>query len=260
MYTEYWKLARKPFENTPDPGFFFLSAEHAEALERFVYLIQERKGAGLLTGEYGCGKTTMIRVLGEWLDLEEHRVAYLNYPRFGPDQLLAEILHQLGEDTSGDNVERMHRLGEIFYRTNLDGGHTLVIIDEAQIIPDDSVLEEIRLLLNFQLEDAFLVTLLLIGQPEVRERVLRLPQLDQRIAARYHLHNFDRPTTGSYIAYRMATAGADRPVFTEGAVEEIFERTFGTPRRINSVCDMSLFIGARRGAEEIDADIVRMVA
>ena len=89
------------------PRLSRLSAEHAEALERFVYLIQERKGAGLLTGEYGCGKTTMVRVLGERLDLSQHRVAYLNYPRFGPDQLLGEILYQLGEDKEGDNVERM---------------------------------------------------------------------------------------------------------------------------------------------------------
>lgn len=260
MYEEYWELDRKPFENTPDPEFFYLSAEHAEALERFVYLIQQRKGAGLLTGEYGCGKTTMVRVLGERLDLDQYRVAYLNYPRFGPDELLGEILFQLGEDKTGDNVERMHRLGEIFYRTNREGGHTLVIVDEAQIIPDEKVLEELRLLLNFQLENEFLVTFLLIGQPELRERVMRIPPLDQRIAVRYHLHNFDRYNTGSYIAYRMETAGAQRQVFTEEAIDEIYERSLGTPRRINTMCDMALFMGARRGVGEIDADIVRMVA
>lgn len=260
MYEEYWKLERKPFENTPDPEFFWLSPEHAEALDRFVYLISERKGAGLLTGEYGCGKTTMVRVLSERLDLEQHRVAYLNYPRFGPDQLLAEILYQLGEDVEGDNVARMHRLGELFYRTSLEGGHTLVMVDEAQIIPDDRVLEELRLLLNYQMEDAFLVTFLLIGQPELRERVMRLPQLDQRIAVRYHLHNFDLANTGSYVAYRMETAGADRTVFTEDAIEEIYDRSLGTPRRINNLCDMSLFVGARKKLETIDAEIVRQVA
>ena len=260
MYTEYWELDRKPFENTPDPAFFYLSAEHADALDRFVYLIQERKGAGLLTGEYGCGKTTMVRVLGERLDLSQHRVAYLNYPRFGPDQLLGEILYQLGEDKEGDNVERMHRLGEIFYRTNLEGGHTLVIVDEAQIIPDESVLEELRLLLNYQLESEHLVTFMLIGQPELRERVMRLPQLDQRIAVRYHLHSFDRYNTGSYVAYRLEVAGCERQIFTDEALDEIYERTLGTPRRINNVCDMSLFMGARKGAREIDAEIVRTVA
>ncbi|MFN2383188.1 MAG: ExeA family protein [Gemmatimonadota bacterium] len=260
MYTTYWNLERKPFENTPDPDFFYLSPEHAEALDRFAYLLGERKGAGLLTGEYGCGKTTMVRVLGERLDLEQHRVAYLNYPRFSPDALLGEILYQLGADASGDNVARMHRLGEIFYRTSEEGGHTIIIVDEAQILPEGGVLEELRLLLNFQLADAFLVTFLLVGQPELRERIMRLPPLDQRIAVRYHLHNFDLDNTRAYIAFRLDVAGADRELFTEDAVEAIYARTFGTPRRINNVCDLCLFMGSRRKVELITDEIVQLVA
>lgn len=260
MYTEYWKLERKPFENTPDPEFFFLSPEHAEAVERFAYLFNERKGGGLLTGEYGCGKTTMVRVLGERLDLDQHRVAYLNYPRFSREDLLGEILYQMGEDAEGDNVARMHRLGELFYRTSAEGGHSIVIIDEAQIIPEDGVLEELRLLLNFQLENAFLVSFLLVGQPEVRERIIRMPQLDQRIAVRYHLHSFDLDHTRSYIAYRLDVAGADRELFTDEATEVVYEHSLGTPRRINNLCDMSLFVGARKKVDVVDEDIVRQVA
>ncbi|MDX1660361.1 MAG: AAA family ATPase [Gemmatimonadota bacterium] len=260
MYETHWKLESKPFENTPDARFFWLSPEHSEALDRLSHLLRERKGAGMLTGEYGCGKTTMVEVLDERLDLGQHRVAYLDYPRLKPGELLGEILRQFGEDPDGDNVSRMHRLGEMFFHTALDGAHSIVIVDEAQIIPDDMTLEELRLLLNFQLENEHLVTLLLIGEPELRERVIRLPALDRKIAVRYHLQAFDLDQTGSYVAYRMERAGAETEVFTPDAVEAIYEKSHGTPREINSVCDMCLFVGARKGLEKIDGSAVRKVA
>lgn len=259
MYTEHWHLDRKPFENTPDPEFFYLSSEHAEALDRFLYLLNSRMGAGMLTGEYGSGKTTMVRVLRERLDLDQFRMAYLDYPRLSSDGLLREILYQLGEDVEGDNLDCRHRLGDVFYRTSQEGGHTLVIVDEAQVIPENGALEELRLLLNFQLEDAFLVTVLLVGQPEFRERVRKLPQLDQRIAIRYHLRNFDLEGTRSYITYRLERAGAQDGIFTGSAVEAIYNRTLGTPRRINSVCDLCLFTGFRQQTNRITDEIVRMV-
>ncbi|HUP00081.1 MAG TPA: AAA family ATPase [Gemmatimonadota bacterium] len=259
MYTEYWQLERKPFENTPDPEFFYPSAEHEEALDRFLYLMEGRMGAGMLTGEYGSGKTTMVRVLRERLDLDQYRMAYLDYPRFSSNGFLEEILYQLGEDPEGDNLDCRHRLGDIFYETSEAGGHTLVIVDEAQVIPDESALEELRLLLNFQLEDASLVTLLLVGQPEFRERVRKSPQLDQRITVRYHLHNFDLDGTRAYIKHRLERAGAKNSLFTDAAVETIYRNTLGTPRRINNVCDLCLFTGARQGVKQIGDEIVRMV-
>lgn len=260
VYRKHWKLELKPFENTPDADFFWLSPEHSQALERLSELLRDRKGAGMLTGGYGSGKTTLVEVLDRRLDLGQHRVAYLDYPRMRPGELLGEILRQFGEDPEGDNVSRMHRLGELFFRTSLEGAHSIVIVDEAQIIPDDMTLEELRLLLNFQMEGEFLVTFLLLGEPALRERVLRLPALDQKIAVRYHLHSFDLDQTGSYVAFRMEHAGADREVFTPDAVEAIFERSGGTPREINSVCDICLFVGARKGLDKIDGDIVRKVA
>lgn len=260
MYTGYWQLDRKPFENTPDPEFFYLSSEHAEALERFLYLLEGRMGAGMLTGEYGSGKTTMIRVLRQRLDLEGYRMAYLDYPRFSSDGLLKEILYQLGEEPAGDNLDCRHRLGDVLYRTSAAGAHTLVVVDEAQVIPENGALEELRMLLNFQLEDAFLVTVLLVGQPEFRERVRKIPQLDQRITVRYHLHNFDLDGTRTYIHHRLEHAGARNSIFTAPAVEAIYKSTLGTPRRINNVCDLCLFTGARQQVEQIGEEIVRMVA
>lgn len=260
MYEAHWNLERKPFENTPDPGFFWLSPEHSAALEKLEGFFRDRHGAAMLTGTYGCGKTTLMRVLHERLDLDQHRVAYLDYPRFGPGQLLGEILRKFGEDPDGDNVARMHRLGELFFRTAREGAQSLVIVDEAQIIPDDLTLEELRMLLNFQMEGEFLVTFLMLGEPSLRERVIRLPALDEKISVRYHLDAFDRDRTGSYVAYRMEAAGSDREVFTEDAVDAIHEKSQGTPRSINSVCDMCLFVGARKGLDAVDRRIVEAVA
>lgn len=260
MYTAHWHLDQKPFENTPDPEFFYLSSEHAEALDRLQYLVDGRMGAGMLTGEYGSGKTTMVRVLRQRLDLDQYRLAYLDYPRFSSDGLLKETLYQLGEDSGGDNLDCRHRLGDMFYQTSAAGAHTLVVVDEAQVIPENGALEELRLLLNFQLEDAFLVTVLFVGQPEFRERVRKIPQLDQRITVRYHLHNFDLEGTRLYISHRLKRAGARDSIFTDPAVEAIYRSTLGTPRRINNICDLCLFTGARQQAQQITDEIVRIVA
>jgi general secretion pathway protein A len=259
VHETYWELQRKPFENTPEPDFFYHSPHHAEAVEQFASFMKEQRGAGLLTGDYGCGKTTVLRVMDELVDYGHHRVAYLDFPRFRRDQLAGEILRSLDEEGGGDDVDRMHRLGELLYQTYDDGGHTFVVVDEAQIISDEGVLEEMRRLLDYQIADEFLVTFLLVGEPALGEKLLRT-RLDQQIALRYHLQGFDSSHTGSYISFRMEIAGANRPIFTPDAVELVHEVSHGTPRRINSVCDMCLFLGARRNADEVTADLVRMVA
>ena len=260
MYREYWKLERKPFENAPDPDFFYHAPEHAEGVERLGRLIKERRGAGLLTGEYGSGKTTLIRVLDGELDLDQYLVAHLNYPRLAAEEVAGEILQQLGADAAGDAIERMHQLGELLLRTSQEGSHTLVIVDEAQIIRDDRVLLELGRLLDFRLEGEHLVTFLLVGEPAVRERILRLPRFDQKIAVRHHISALDAHQTRAYIGYRLDVAGADRALFTEGAIEYVYDRTRGVPREINSMCDMALFVGARKQAKIVDERVVLRVA
>jgi general secretion pathway protein A len=260
VYTDYWKLERKPFENAPDPAFFYHAPEHAEAVERLGRLIVERRGAGLLTGDYGAGKTTLIRVLDEELDLDQHRVAYLNYPRLAAEELAGEILRQLGAEAVGDPIERMHQLGELLLQTSQEGSHTLVVIDEAQIIPDDKVLVELGRLLDFRLDGEPMVTFLLVGEPKVRERILRLPRFDQKIAVRHHISSLDAHQTRAYIGFRLDVAGADGALFTEGAIEYVYDRTHGVPREINSMCDMALFLGARKKAAIVDERVVLRVA
>jgi general secretion pathway protein A len=133
------------------------------------------------------------------------------------------------------------------------------MVDEAQLIDDEAIFEELRLLVNFQTDDRFLVTLVLIGSPELREKVRRIRHLDQRIAIRYHLNTLDRTHTANYIAHRLRMAGQERKIFADEAVKLIFDFTRGTPREINNICDIALLIGYSKRVREIDETIVAEV-
>src|SRR5207248_3029124 len=182
MYEAYWELAEPPFDNSPNPKFFYLSPEHEEALVRLVYTVRHRKGCGMLTGEYGCGKTTLSRALIQRLEADRYEIGLLTNPSWTPVEFLREVLYQLGVETDEKNKsELLHLLNDAFYRNFQAGRDSVVIVDEAQLIDDDAVFEELRLLLNFQTDELFLVTLLLIGSPELAVKVRRMKHLDQRI-------------------------------------------------------------------------------
>lgn len=258
MYLDFWKLGRKPFENTPDPDFFFPSQEHDEALHRLQYVVEENKGAALLTGDYGTGKTTIVRKIASETMNSGYSLAYLNNPRWSPEELLQDILYQLDEeDIPASSMELGRRIGDVLYENTASDRSTLVIIDEAQLISSDKVFEELRLLLNFQLNDRFMVTLLLVGQPELREKIMAMPQLEQRMFIKYHLHTFDLENTQSYINHRLKIAGNRKELFTEEAVQEIYSYSFGVPRRINNICDLALMTGAERNEKKIDDKLVK---
>jgi len=138
------------------------------------------------------------------------------------------------------------------------GKSTLLIIDEAQLIFGETF-EEIRLLLNFQMNDRFLMTFFLIGQPELRDMIRDYKQLDQRIAIRYHLNPLSQAETANYIRFRMGKAGANREIFTEKAFEAIYQYSGGIPRKINNVCDLALLIGFSLKVREIDNLLVLKV-
>ncbi|HEY3067275.1 MAG TPA: AAA family ATPase [Methylomirabilota bacterium] len=260
MYEAYWGLAEPPFNNSPNPKFFYLSPEHEEALVRLVYTVRHRKGCAMLTGEYGCGKTTLSRALIQRLEAERYEIALLTNASWSPLDFLREVLYQLGVETHDKTKpELLHQLNDVFFRNFQAQRDTVLIVDEAQLIEDEGVLEELRLLMNFQTDDRFLVTVLLIGSPELIGRVRRLKHLDQRIAIRYHLNTLDSAHTDAYIAHRLRMAGREVAIFTEEAIKLIFDFTRGTPREINNLCDIALLIGYSKRLTEIDEKVIAEV-
>ncbi|MDD3296506.1 MAG: AAA family ATPase [Candidatus Omnitrophica bacterium] len=262
MYLEYWNLKEKPFENTPDPKFLYASAAHEEALTRMSYCIEENRGAAMLTGEYGSGKTLLTRALLKKLLQEgnKYKVALIVNPSFASNDFLREIIFQFDSVLlKGTKLKLIHSLNELLYRSMNEGKKTVVIVDEAQAIKSRSMFEELRLLLNFQMNDKFLLTLLLVGQPELIRKIDRLPQFKQRLATTYHLTGFGEEDVAKYIDYRCRVAGGDSELFSPATVKMITKGTRGIPRSINTMCELSLLQGMFEEKKVIDEDVVGKV-
>lgn len=260
MYLDYWGLKEKPFENTPDPKFLYLSIEHRECLKRLLYAISDHKGCALLTGEYGCGKTVLVRTVVESLDPSQYNLSLINYPIFVAGEFLREILAQFGVEASpGTRLELFHQVSNYAFENVKKGKQNLIVLDEAQLIEDAQVFDEIRLLLNVQLEDRFLNTIFLVGQPELRERIMQYPQLEQRIGVKYHLHRFGDEDTVAYIRHRLKIGGAAREIFTPESYYLIYKISYGVPRRINNLCDLCLLEGANDSAKTIDETVIKKI-
>jgi general secretion pathway protein A len=259
MYLQYWGFALFPFENVPDPRFLYLSQSHEEALSRLLYAAKMGKGGAMLSGDVGCGKTTLAKVCIQELSGGKFDTAMVVNPRLEPMQFLQEVLYQFSiPDVPDSKVKCLRFLNDKLARNIKDGKESLLLIDEAQLLPAES-LEEIRLLFNAQLEDRFLITILLFGQPELKERIRRMPQLDQRIPIKYHLSPFDQEDCSKYIAYRQKKAGRKENAFSPEAMEKIYESTGGVPRKINNLCDLALLVGYSRGEKIIDDGIVESI-
>lgn len=261
MYEEHWGLIDKPFRNTPDPHYLYFSRQHEEALTRMLYAITEGQGAMLLTGDYGCGKTMLSRALLDELDPTRFEVAAIPYPNLTAEDLLRQMLAQCGVETpthlaKGALVER---LAAFLERQGAENRQTVVLIDEAQMIADPMTLEEVRLLLNFQQNRRFCLTLLLLGQPEFRDRVRSIPQLLQRLTVRYHVGPLSADEGVRYLRHRLLIAGAEQEIFTREAERAVVAAGGGVPRRMNSIADLALLVGFGQRAPVVDEEIVRQV-
>lgn len=211
----------------------------------------------MLTGEIGCGKTLLSRTLIQHLAHERYELALIANPSFEVSDFLKEILYQLGINQNGTKLDMVHALNERLLENLNKGKDTILVVDEAQAIYDSAIFEELRLLLNFQLNDRFLLTLILLGQPELRSKVEALKQLAQRIVIRYHLMPFNAEEVGDYIDYRMQAAGAARVVFTPEAVAAVYEASGGIPRKVNTIADLALLIGFMERCRQIGPEVVK---
>ncbi len=260
MYCQYWGLKEVPFKNTPDPKYIYYSKEHEEALVRLLYVVTEGRGGLLLTGEYGCGKTLLSRVFLNELNESKFLVALITNPNLSDIDFLKEVLFQLGvESQSTRKVDLLHELDHLVMSTHEKGRSIVVIVDEGQQVDSDATFEEIRLLLNYQQYDSFMVSLILMGQPELREKVAAIPQLKQRLGMRFHLQNLTHEECRKYIAHRLNVAGQTREIFTSDGKDAVYTHSKGVPREINNICDMALLTGYGYNAPTVDAKLVEMV-
>lgn len=261
MYEDFYGLKEKPFSKTPDPRFLYQSRKHAEALARLQHAVEEQDIV-LLTGDIGCGKTTISRALIDSLGAGYHPALIIN-PRLSPSQLLRTVARRFGIDEAGRFSHGiLEGINAKLYEMYEAGVSPVLIVDEAQLMPGKAAFEELRLLTNFQLDDRNLLSLVLIGQTELRERIegRHYRALRQRIGMRYHLSPLDMEETHAYVAHRLSVAGRDRPLFDDDAVAALFAHSGGVPRLINSIAGNSLVEGFGRGAETIGADIIEDAA
>lgn len=257
MYLEYWNLNDYPFENVANARYFFKSNTHKVLCEDLRDAIMRRKGAIALTGEIGCGKSTVIQRTLLELPEDAFDIALITYSRLSPIEMLAEVADQLEiQADPHDKTDILHKLQEHLLVNADNNRSTIICIDDAQSIPSIDTFEELRLLLNFQLGSQFLLSLIFVGQPELRHKIAELPQLQQRIALNLSLGHLDLHDTVHYILHRLHAAGSDRPLLTRQAITAIHRHTNGVPRRINHLMDRCLLVGMRDCASLIDTKLV----
>lgn len=250
MFEEFFGLQAKPFGKTPNPEYLYESRQHREALARLEYAVEEKELA-LLTGAIGSGKTTLSRALIDRVG-ESRPIILLINPRLSPSQLLRSIasgLEMKPRHFRNDLLDQIHnRLVELYE----EGREPVLIVDEAQLIPSKATFDELRLLTNFQLDDQNLLSMILIGQPELEQRLAHkaYAPLAQRIGIRYALTPLDRDDIERYIEHRIAVAGGSRNPFSPDAVGVIDRYSGGVPRLINTLCTTALLEGF--GSDQVE--------
>jgi general secretion pathway protein A len=259
MYEDFYGLTERPFTLLPDPEFLYLSPQHKLARAYLEYGINQRVGFVVLTGEVGTGKTTLIKSLLRQRE-RNLRLGVLYQTSVGAEDLLEWLLKEF--EVPGRVVSRTARLGafnQFLLTAYARGEHVVLLVDEAQNLGPEA-LEELRLLSNLQAGKEPLLQVILIGHPGLRERLRHpsLRQLAQRVAVHYHLMPLDRPESKEYIRFRLARAGGSG-IFTESALDKLYDYTQGVPRRLNTWSDLALVAGFAEGRQEIDGDFIDMV-
>jgi general secretion pathway protein A len=266
MYKAFFHLTRNPFDLVPDPTCFVSTRRHNEALAALYYGVRWHKGFIVVTGEVGTGKTLLLRCLLRLLRASKDvAYAYLFNSRLTPTEFLQYIVSDFGLPSSGKNKsELLFDLGHFLIARGSKKLTTVLIIDEAHHLSEE-ILEEVRLLSNLETTDEKLLQIVLVGQPELDEKLdsIHLRQLKQRIALRGHLGSLDAEETREYIERRLQIAGADarrEPIFPSETIAAVFRHSRGLPRLINSISENALIAAYARQLPAVSPEIVDDVA
>ena len=271
----HWGLQEKPFEETCNTRFFFESDDHREALDRMIYIVNDRNmNMGLLTGEVGSGKTITKRVLCGSLPRHNFEVISFENSNFSFNDLLFDILRRITfrdvrMELSADDGDLPPRHDKFLLmdrlRSKLDRlvyeekRHLVLLFDEAQQM-DPEVIDEIKNLTNLSSETERYLTIFFFGQPELRDKIREIKQVDQRIFLRFHLNNLDYNNTVKYIHHRLRVANHQgEGIFSSLALERIFRGTGGVPREINRMCKLALSYGFAQELNEIRREDIEVI-
>jgi general secretion pathway protein A len=259
MYEQFYGLRDRPFELTPDPRYLYLTPKHSEALAHIEYGLASRKGITLIIGEVGTGKTTLLQTALR-RRVGKSRIAHLSNPTLTRGEFYQLLASEFGFSpaATASKAQFLLELKQVVNADHENGGVTAMVIDEAQSLPND-LLEEIRLLANFETDTEKLLAVILVGQPELAERLNEsaLRQLKQRVALRCTLGPLDLRETAAYIAGRIRIAGGDAArLFTRDAVVDIYESSGGIPRVISVICENALLTGFAVGVRPVDRRLI----
>lgn len=261
LYVDHFGLTERPFSLLPDPDFLFWTDDHKRAYTMLEYGVATRAPITLITGEVGAGKTTLLQYLLHKLD-DNITVGLISNVHAGRGDLLRWVMMalEIPVDKEADYVERFETFQQFLISEYSAGRHVLMIFDEAQNMPQDS-LEELRMLTNINSNKDELLQLLLVGQPELRDIIRRpdMKQFAQRVASSFHLSHMDEKTVYSYIVHRIEKAGGRQHMFSREAAKLVHEITGGIPRLVNQLCDMCMLYASISQREIVSIDHVKSV-
>jgi general secretion pathway protein A len=260
MYERFFQLDRTPFSTVPNPDCVYFAGQHADAIGGLVFGVLSRKGYLVLTGEAGLGKTTALGAMANLMGTSSVQTSLILNPILTGPEFMEMVLLNFGfSKIPSSKAQRLKMFQDFLIRSDAEGKVTALVIDEAHKLSAE-LLEEVRLLGNFEAADHKLLQMVLVGQPELNDR-LNLPelwQLKQRIAIRMHLGRMDRETVAHYLIFRWSKAGATDPLpFTSEAVDAIAAWSKGIPRLINAICDNALLIAFSMETRTVETHHIR---
>jgi len=262
-YLDYFELTQEPFSNAPVSRFYYNSAQHSQALTRLMHGVSYMKGLAILVGDIGAGKTTLARRMLDSLPESEYEAALLVIIHSGitANWLLRRIALQLGvENPAQEKLALLSQLYQRLLQIYESGKKAVVLIDEAQMLETREIMEEFRGLLNLEVPERKLISFVFFGLPEIEQNLKLDPPLAQRVALRYKLEPFTAESTEAYIKHRLRLAGSPRLPFTPDALLAVHQRSGGTPRVINSICDNALFEAFLSREQNVSGALVHRIA